>query len=109
MTDNQCPALPNIRDSKDGSKPYSMSYKTNGNSRRGLVLYELSADELTHEWQRPRAWEIKGSTEHCHHANIPTRVARNRASLEEFYAEYPPRGFDVTNHPVIGWFWSAEG
>jgi hypothetical protein len=58
---------------------------------RRLVLYELTEEELADEWHRHRAWEVMGSTKHCHHADVPAAPERSEANLSEFYAKYPPR------------------
>ena len=77
---------------------------------RRLVLYELSDDELAYEWREHQAWEIKGSTKQCHHADIPTPPPATQRSLAEFYSEFPPHPQgQYEDHPVIGWFWAAEG
>jgi len=77
---------------------------------RRLVLYELNHDEVAFEWRKHRVWEIKGSTQQCHHVDIPPPHDTSESSLAEFYAEYPPQPFGkYSDHPVIGWFWAAEG
>jgi hypothetical protein len=77
---------------------------------RRMVLYELNDDEVAYEWRAHKVWEMKGSTKQCRHADIPSPPAGTGSSLAEFYAEFPPHPLDVyTDHPVIGWFWAAEG
>lgn len=77
---------------------------------RRMVLYELTDDEVAHEWRRHKVWELKGSTKGCRHADIPSPPSRTESSLAEYYAEFPPHPLDVyMNHPVIGWFWAADG
>jgi hypothetical protein len=75
-----------------------------------LILYELNDDEVAYDWRRHKAWEIKGSTKQCHHADTPSPPEASESSLAEFYAQYPPGSSDeYEDHPVIGWFWAAEG
>lgn len=77
---------------------------------RRLILYELNADEVAYEWRKHKAWELRGSTRHCHHSDVPKARKATESSLAEFYAEFPPHPLGMySDHPAIGWFWAAEG
>jgi hypothetical protein len=77
---------------------------------RRLVLYELTDEEVAYEWRKHKAWEAKGSTKNCHHADIPMPHQATKSSLAEFYAQFPPQpSGDFSDHRTIGWFWADEG
>jgi len=77
---------------------------------RRLILYRLNDDELAEEWRQHRAWEIRGSTNHCRHDDIPILPPSTEESLQVFNAMYPARPLGLyEDHHAIGWFWASEG
>ncbi len=87
-----------------------MSCKDTYEYPRRLGLYELNDDEVAYERRAHKGWELKGSTKQCRHTDIPSAPTRTEWSLAEFYTEFPHHPLDVyTDHPVIGWFWAADG
>jgi hypothetical protein len=77
---------------------------------RRLVLYELTSDELDREWSGHRLFEAKVSTKHCHHDDAPAPVVHPQSEWSEFYDLHPAStASKYEDHPVIGWFWAAEG
>jgi hypothetical protein len=77
---------------------------------RRLVLYALSDDEVAYERRKHKAWERMGSTKNCHHPDVPSPPERTESSLAQFYSQFPPHPLRMyEDHPVIGWFWAAEG